>query len=231
MAYAGDRLIDAAYIVPFLVVWAGIMAALFMVWCCVSLDKIVLVMNEKDSLQPNIVAAIILCAIVSVFTFILDVVSCVKDYSNKDLPSYYDRRMEFIGITIFLLILYSIFFLLGVSFVVLELVMLCLQKPTKQNPQPKQNPPPEKILEEMKDKCMLTFFQCNAGHKERVFLICISFVGSAILSLTAHFPSILMAWATDPFLCLEDCPVLWHHHFLFFYCFSLFFHCIKKSCI
>ena len=63
------------------------MAALFMVWCCVSLDKIVLVMNEKDSLQPNIVAAIILCAIVSVFTFILDVVSCVKDYSNKDLPS------------------------------------------------------------------------------------------------------------------------------------------------
>ena len=49
------------------------------------------------------------------------------------------------------------------------------------------------------EKLQSTFLQFDMARSKRIALICVLIVGSALLSLVSHFPSVLMAWATDPF--------------------------------
>ena len=240
LEHAGDRLIDAAYIVPFTIVFAGIVATIFIVWCCAPMQETVKTVKTSNSLRANIIAAILLCAIMSVFSAVLDIVSCVKDFSNDDLPSYYDRRMEFVGITIALLIVYALLFLFGIIFMLFTIWKYDRtnkvnqdQGPQDQGPQENEDQGPQEIqdqgpqenqdqgpqenqdqgpqenqdqgpqenqaLENFKAKCISTLCHFNDGHTERIIIICVFFAGSAVLAFMAHFPSILMAWATDPF--------------------------------
>ena len=189
---AGEGLIISAYIVPFCIVFIALLATIFTVWCNTSLEDLEKSIKSSPPFQANIVAAVLLCGVVTVFTFGLDVKSCVVDF-NEPLPPYYDRRTEAVIFTIFSVIIYFPVFLFGIFLIISEAFLLvfswCKDSPANE--------------EEEKWMCITklkaTCCQYNKGHRERIVLSCVLIAGSAILSLTAHFPSILMAWATDPF--------------------------------
>ena len=270
----GDSLIEAAYATPFFIAFVVLVVIFITVWFCSSLEDLATSIKGSPTFQANTVSAVLICAILVLYTTALDVTSCVRDYDDS-LPSYYTRRMEFLGLTITFLFFYFICFLLGILLLVLEAVFLlrlwfkkadnptehmksggtvlpnqepdtihgpatvaCTQPGEREgeaeSPTIEEGTPPDgeesmqsggagpldtkaavqsekgssnygEAHREEDTQCgvaamkLKKLWKIDSGHHERIALFCVLIVGSAFLSLTAHFPSILMAWATDPF--------------------------------
>ena len=261
---AGEGLIISAYIVPFCIVFIALLTTFFIVWCNTSLEDLEKSIKSSPPFQANIVAAVLLCGVMTVFTFGLDVKSCVVDFSEP-LPPYYDRRTEAVIFTIFSVIIYFPVLLFGIFLILSESCLLVhswrKEKGEHDQATAEEGGHDQAAAEEgehdqataeegehdqaaaeegehdqaaaeegehdqataeegeddqaavkkqkkslcktkfdmFKSKFKATCCQYNEGHRERIVLSCVLIAGSAILSLTAHFPSILMAWATDPF--------------------------------
>lgn len=219
---AGEGLIISAYIVPFCIVFIALLATIFTVWCNTSLEDLEKSIKASPPFQANIVAAVLLCGVVTVFTFGLDVKSCVVDF-NEPLPPYYDRRTEAVIFTIFSVIIYFPVLLFGIFLILFESCLLvhswrkekgehdqATAEEGEHNQAAAEEGEQAAVEKQKKSLCKTKFdmfkfkfnatcCQYNKGHQERIVLSCVLIAGSAILSLTAHFPSILMAWATDPF--------------------------------
>ena len=164
--------------------------------------------EESTSYQSNIVSTVLCCVILIVYTVILDVASCVIDATEENLPGYYTHSKKFLAVTVIGLVIYSMFFVVGLCWFILEMFILVFSdKETageeatpphvveEAQPVEKDAQTPHKkhksIFEEVRSKF--------TTQSKRLALICVLIIGGAILSVTAHFPSILMAWATDSF--------------------------------
>ena len=178
-----------------------------------SLDETIKSVQESPQYQANITSALLICVIFVIYTAGLDITACIVERNEKGLPSYYNSNKAFFGITITCLVIYCLFFILGIVWFIFEIfTYFCtsscscprteecyktIRKNCSQLRKPEclqQNEKCKKCVENLQ-----TFSQWDNGRSKRNTLVYLLIAGSAILSFTAHFPSILMAWATDPF--------------------------------
>jgi hypothetical protein len=120
----------------------------------------------------------------------LDCVSLERETDRGLLPSYYDTK-EFLIITSICLAVYLIFFVAGIVVFVGEIIimLLCtLHEYFAQFLSVWSHYREEGFMKWAKEK-----------RAKRIALLSLLFAESAFLSLASHFPSIIMAWATDPF--------------------------------
>ena len=181
-----DDIISAAYGLPFFVVLV-VVVIVFLGVFFMSLDEQVTLIENSIDYQANIVSSILLCIIFTVFTTILDIQSCIIDVNQKDLPVYYSHSDKFLGVTITGLIIYLLFFVVGIVWFMFE-IFVSLYHGYEEDEEKKVS---QTDCEALKNKIK--------ARSKRIALICVLIIGGALLSITAHFPSILMAWATDAF--------------------------------
>ena len=232
----GDAIVVAAYLIPFIVTFVCLVAGLCTICCsCAPVEEVEKSVRGSPRLQANIVAALLLCGIFSIYTFVLDMRSLVIE-CKKDLPSYYKEVNGFAKISNVLAFIYIIILSPAVELLLFVLCWICkfaCQKctnggdpqgspgggapqgsPGEGAPQgspgggdPQGSPgkgAPQGKLGKIK-RCISSVAKWimkkynSISHTKRMAVYCILVAGSAILSLAAHFPSILMAWATDPF--------------------------------
>ena len=118
-----DKIISAAYGLPFFFVVAILIVTFFVVWH-ISLEEVVNSVRENHSFQANLIAAVMLCFALVLFTAALDIKSCIIDISEMGLPSYYDNNKDFLRVTIISLIVYLLFFIVGLYWFFLEILLL-----------------------------------------------------------------------------------------------------------
>ena len=191
-----DDIIAAAYALPFFIVVVIIVVAFCGIFF-MSLNDQVASIRESTPYQANIISLVLLCVILTVFTAILDFRSCVIDISEDDLPGYYNHSHKFLGVTIAGLIIYIFFFMVGLLWFGLEIFILIFCNDGEE--QTTIDGGEEGNKKNFCDNVRSKFVPKKKARGKRIALICVLIIGAAVLSITAHFPSILMAWATDPF--------------------------------
>lgn len=221
----GDHLINIAYSVPFFLILVVLiivsLIVLFGSWPLETIEKSII---ENPRKQANMVSLVLICVLFSIYTFALDMTSLHVEM-NRGLPSYYKPIKHFVKLNTTCAFFY--FFIL-ISPVLLELlyifILYCCKRAHshtffsslksitsiyRQQPQAAE----ENVTEREPlatgnrtnnlciSKCLKNLLSnyIISSYQKKIALYCILLFGSAILSLTAHFPSILMAWVTDPF--------------------------------
>ena len=170
------RIIGAVYVVPFLVVlfvWFKTTLVVIGHVYYTSFEEEKLIKTDL-TLQANIVSVVLICALTTLGIFCLDVTALVKE-DHSSLPSYYPKHhpQYIYVITIALWVVIGILFIIGIVF---GRIFLCYKNSKNYHELPRHE----------RSKIVTLFF---------VSLI----IGSAVLSLSFHFPNILMEWATDAF--------------------------------
>lgn len=157
----GPGLITAVYVVPFVVVIILLAISLAVAWKVKNVGSEDLIKRIDDEIfQANIISALLICSMITVYCFVLDVVSFIKELKGN-FPSYYERHLYGINwINILSSIVSLIFLVIGI---IISINVLCRSR------------------------------------KSTYFIVGVLIFGSSALSLSFHFPNILMAWATDPF--------------------------------
>ena len=190
-----DDIIAAAYGLPFFVILV-VVVIVFLGVFFMSLDEQVASIKDSTTYQANVISLILLCIIFTVFTTVLDIQSCIIDVNQKDLPVYYSHSDKFLGVTITGLIIYLLFFVVGIVWFMFEIfASLYFHDKGKERTQTDSEEAPKQCYNEI----MSNVLPRNKARSKRIALICVLIIGGALLSVTAHFPSILMAWATDAF--------------------------------
>ena len=172
----GDKIVAVAYSLPFFLVLLLLMIIFPIVWCCVPWEEVEKPIKASPRWQANIVATLLLCGMFCIYTFIMDIVSWVRENDVNSLPSYYKEIKHFVNLTRAYFFLYSLFFII----LILEAIVC-------------------KIIYDKKIRQNSLNSEETKKYTGVIIYIVFSIVGSTLLSITAHFPSILMAWATDPF--------------------------------
>ena len=184
----GEVIIAVAYIMPFavallvfLVIFIGCCC------CCFPVEEAKKAIEHNHRLQANSVAAVLVCLTFCFYTFALDITAWARECQTDVLPSFYMKINHFINITLATSIIYG---LIGGLLLFVFKIILCSDQPAQTGSNNTSSDQQSKFVKEIK------MFIINY---QTLFLFEFVIVGSAILSFTAHFPSILMAWATDPF--------------------------------
>ena len=168
-------IVVAGYTVPFIGVFLTICALFFIIISasCIDnsfLDEIFKIIRSDTKLQANVVATLLLCSLFTVYICALDLVSVIMEDREGVLPSYYPpKHYLFYAITIVFGIVSFASLVTGVVLFIIATCFLCKNYDTDDSP---------------------------------VTLFCLSvlfIVGSTVLSLSFHFQSILLSWATNPF--------------------------------
>ena len=171
------------------------MVVLFVGVFFMSLDNAVSSIADSTAYQANILSVLLLCAMLTIFTAVLDIQSCVTDITDEDLPGYYTHSQKFLGVTITGLIIYLSFFTVGLYWFILEILILLFCNKDEREGSGNVRGRSNTFIEEVHSQ----FVPKNRARSKRLALICVLIIGGTLLSVTAHFPSILMAWATDSF--------------------------------
>ena len=176
------------------------MVVLFVGVFFMSLDDAVSSIADSTAYQANVLSVLLLCVILTIFTAVLDIQSCITDITHEDLPGYYTHSQKFFGVTITGLIIYLFFFTVGLYWFILEILILlfCIKEDSGID----QGEDSGNVRSRGKSfavEVRSQFVPKNRARSKRLALICVLIIGGALLSVTAHFPSVLMAWATDSF--------------------------------
>ena len=171
------------------------MVVLFVGVFFMSLDDAVSSIADSTAYQANILSVLLLCAILTNFTAVLDIQSCVTDITDEDLPGYFTHSQKFLGVTITGLVIYLSFFTVGLYWFILEILILLFCNKDEREGSGNVRGRSNTFIEEVHSQ----FVPKNRARSKRLALICVLIIGGTLLSVTAHFPSILMAWATDSF--------------------------------
>ena len=181
-------IVRAGYWVPFaLVLILLAIGIIFMVcWHRCSLENVfeekLSVITKNPSVRDNIVAALSLCVLTSVFIFCMDLASWVRE-DDDNLPSYYHKNVNSLYAFNFGFSLVStVVPLIGV--IVSFLVYRCYRK-RKENNYNFDNKQAKSDVSECKALC--------------IFIAILLCAGSTALLLSFHFQNILIAWTSDPF--------------------------------
>ena len=180
---ANTSLTGFAYLMPTIIVLAIIVVALFVIGCLsFELDVRVNQWSTNPTLQSNIMAALIICILITFYILGLDIAALVMESKNSDLPNYYQREPSFVfNATVVFPFISGILVLLGISLMIASISI---------------------INSERLADTLNTWCQCLTN--TRVFeniLFAASIVlifGSTLLSLTIHLPTIIIAWNIDP---------------------------------
>ena len=147
--------------------------------CCFPVEEAKKAIEHNHRLQANSVATVLVCRKFCFYTFALDITAWARECQTDVLPSFYMKINKY----------NSCYFhhLWSYRGVIVVKIILCSDQPAQTG---SNNTSSDQQSKEIK------MFIINY---QTLFLFEFVIVGSAILSFTAHFPSILMAWATDPF--------------------------------
>ena len=159
----------AVYVVPTVIVMLLLIGGFFQLLNH-PLQEQIRVIKYKSTLQATILSSLLLCLILHAFMGVLDAISLYIE-NNSILPTYYPDMP------------YSIYPLICIFLTLSGFVSLC---------------------------GVAVFFiimvlhACGCHDNAKIMYKCLAIsayliVGSFFVSLTSHLPSILMAWATDPF--------------------------------
>lgn len=196
--YLGDgkKIILAAYGIPFCFTFV-ILLIMFYLVLHASLDELETLIKGSPLFQANVIAAMFLCVIITAYTIIFDIRSWYIEQKLYDLPTYYDQEKPFVNMMNAFFILYFIFLSFGIVWFLFEIIVRKCRKCQSQISSTTDG--------ESKTVMYLNKFRMKSAHDQlkknnkRLALVCMLISGSTLLSLSAHFPSILMAWATNPF--------------------------------
>lgn len=112
----GDKIVVLAYSLPFLFIFVLLLLLFLIVWCYVPWEDVNKTIKESPRWQANIFAAVVLCGMFCIYTFIMDVVSWVTESDVNSLPSYYKQITDFVLLTKVCIFFYMLFFV----FVIVE---------------------------------------------------------------------------------------------------------------
>ena len=164
----------AYYVIPFIVMFIIIVSTVVygFFFSEYSFNEELTAIKEEKPLQANIIAVLLLSIMITVYTFLLDVIGLVLE-TTATLPKYFQSNaMDSRAINILFLIIYALFFIFGLFSPLCSLYTHCHGTPDTAN------------TTAIRNTYVITF---------------LLFFVSALLSLSFHFPYILMAWVTDPF--------------------------------
>ena len=128
---------------------------------------------SDSELQANLIAAIFLCSFTTIATFIVDCVSWAVENSGK-LPSYFPK--DGYGLLVISIVFSFTSLITLIAGLVGFIIFLLLYCKIKKH-------------DDKKHDIKSSFFFIP------ILLCC----GSTILMMSFHFPTILMAWSSDPF--------------------------------
>lgn len=163
------RIMTAVYVVPTVIVMLLLIGGFFQLLNH-PLQEQIRVIKYKSTLQATILSSLLLCMILHVFMVVLDGISLYIE-TNSTLPSYYPNMP------------YSIYPLICVFLTLSGFVTSCSV---------------------VVFFIIIALYVCDCCDIAKIMHKCLAIlayliVGSFFVSLTSHLPSILMAWATDPF--------------------------------
>ena len=122
---ANTSLTGFAYLMPTIIVLAMIFVALFVIGCLsFELDVRVNQWSTNPTLQSNIMAALIICILITFYILGLDIAVLVME-SKNDLPNYYQREPSFVfNATVVFPIISGILVLLGISLMIASICII-----------------------------------------------------------------------------------------------------------
>ena len=194
----GKKVILAAYGLPFCFSII-IVVIVFILVLRSSLDETETLVKGSTLFQANIIAAILMCVIITVYTVTFDIRSWDIEQSMYDLPTYYEQEIEFVDMMNAFFFVYFLLLCVGIVWFFIEIfVRNC---PKSKADDRASSSEPFQTDNQFKTVVMniINFAKKLKNHNKRLALVCVVIAGSTILSISTHFPSVLMAWATDPF--------------------------------
>ena len=199
----GDSVVAAIYGIIFFITFITFLFILFLfVWDSDLLERLRKIRRVRLQFQANMISSSLVCVVITLYTTLMDIFSIHLDYNHKDLPDYYYRREDFTILNIIVLCTYATVLLAGV------ICFFCgVIAPSKTTESPILNV--GLVLPNGKDKPQMFAYAY------------ILITGSTLLSLTFHFPSILIAWASAPF---------YASRIAFYYAIILFLYFIAFRC-
>ena len=163
---------------PTIIVLAMIVVALFVIGCLsFELDVRVNQWSTNPTLQSNIMAALIICILITLYILGLE--------SKNDLPNYYQREPSFVfNATVVFPFISGILVLLGIS---LMIASICIINS-------------ERSADTLNSWCQCLTNDPNTPVSENILFAAsiVLIFGSTLLSLTIHLPTIIIAWNIDP---------------------------------
>ena len=199
----GDSLVAAIYGIIFFITFIGFLFILFLsVWYSDFVERLRRIRRVRLQFQANMIASGLVCVVITIYTTVLDILSINIDYNQRELPDYYYRRDDFMILNIIVLCIYATVLFAGV------ICFICgVAVPSKS-----------------KESQMLHVGLVLPDRKEKPKFFAYAYfliTGSSLLSLTFHFPSILLAWASAPF---------YASRIAFYYAIGLFLYFIAFRC-
>ena len=196
----GDSLVAAIYGVIFFITFIGFLFILFLfVWYPDFVERLRKIRRVRLQFQANMIASSLVCVVITIYITVLDVLSINLDYNQRELPDYYYRRDDFTILNIIVLCIYALVLFAGL------VCFICgVAVPNKSS--------------------MLHVGLVLPDRKEKPKLFAYAYIlitGSSLLSITFHFPSILLAWASTPF---------YASRIAFYYAITLFLYFIAFRC-
>ena len=171
-----------AYLIPTIIVLAMIFVALFVIGCLsFELDVRVTQWSTNPTFQSNIMAALIICSLITLYILGLDIAVLVME-SKNDLPIYYQREPSFV-FNVFPFIS-GILVLLGISLMIASISIIN----------------PERSADTLYSCRQCLTIDPNTSVSENILFAAsiVLIFGSTLLSLTIHLPTIIIAWNIDP---------------------------------
>ena len=177
-------IIRAVHIVPFVVVFVVLLIG-FIVLCwygyresldsgCIFQETLKGIVSDSE-LQANLVAVLFLCSFTTIAIFIVDCISWAVENSGK-LPSYFPKDgYDLLVISIIFSFASLITLIVGLVGFIIFLLYWKIKKRDKKH--------------DKKHTIKSSYFFIP------ILLCC----GSTLLMMSFHFPTILMAWSSDPF--------------------------------
>ena len=120
---ANTSLTGFAYLMPTIIV----LAMIFVVIGCLSfeLDVRVTQWSTNPTLQSNIMAALIICSLITFYILGLDIAVLVMESKNSDVPNYYQREPSFVfNATVVFPFISGILVLLGISLMIATICII-----------------------------------------------------------------------------------------------------------
>ena len=175
----------AAHWVPVCIVVVIIIGAAVMISCLsYHLGFMEEQIKKNPTLQANVVAVVIICVLITVYTYIFDIIVLAKECNYGCFPIYYPSQPSTISESIIAFVIFrSIYFLAVIVLLLLSMILwLAHRFCVKENKE-----------ESDTDRTKLVKFIILLPIASIVLIF-----GSTAISLTFHLPTITLAWSTDP---------------------------------